>query len=88
MQMSTSQPLSAAMAVMRSTKYGSVFGIACEQTMTIWSMLATLGRSKLFRRGRISSMRPSPPGTSQNSTSSPTSGEIPSLRNLPRALQV
>ena len=26
--------------------------MACEQTMTIWSMLATLGRSKLFLRAQ------------------------------------
>ena len=51
--------------------------------VSIAAFAVTLGRSKLFLRGRISSMRPSPPGTSQQTTLSPTSGEMPSRRNFP-----
>ena len=87
MQIRTSQPFSAAMAVMRSMRYGSVCGMAFDATITSWSMLATAGREKTLRRGSMASTMPSVPDT-VISTRSPTSGETPSLRKRPRARQV
>ena len=82
---STWQPFSAAMAAMRSMRYGSVTGMAALAMMTSWSMLAAEGRRNTFFRGSTASTKPSPPPSSRTCTQSPTSGLSPSRRNLPRA---
>ena len=84
----TSQDLRAAMAATRSMRNGSVLGMAPEAMTTSWSMLATAGRENAFFRGRMASTKPSPFPSSRTSTRSPTRGEMPSFRNLPRARQV
>ena len=81
----TRQSFRAAMALMRSMRYGSVTGRAAEAMITSWSMLAAAGRSKALRRGSTASTKPSPPPSSRTWTQSPTRGDNPSRRNLPRA---
>ena len=82
---STSQPFRAAMAAMRSMRYGSVTGTAADASITSWSMLAAAGRENTFRRVSTASTKPSPPPSSRTCTQSPTSGLSPSFRNFPRA---
>ena len=51
----------------------------------LFTMLAAAGRSKALRRGSTASTKPSPPPSSRTWTQSPTRGDSPSRRNLPRA---
>ena len=76
------------MAETLSMRKGSVTGSAREATTTSWSTLATAGRSKAVRRGRISHTMPSSGPVSWISTQSPTRGLRPSCRNFPRPRQV
>ena len=84
--MANSQSASAAMTETRSIRNGSVTGLVFAATNTSISTFATAGRMNQFRRGSTWSMRPFPFASRLQLTLSPTSGEVPSSRNLPRAL--
>ena len=71
-----SQPFPSAREMIRSKRNGSLTGMAPEAMITIWSMLATAGRWKALRRGRISVREPVPSLWRVMTTRSPTRGVI------------
>ena len=69
-------PLLSAREMIRSSRKGSLTGMAPEAMITIWSMLATAGRWKALRRGSTSVREPVPSGWRAMTTRSPTRGVI------------
>ena len=74
--------------MIRSSRKGSLTGMALEAMITIWSMLATAGRWKALRRGSTSVRGTGPVRLAGDDHPVPHQGGDFLVAELPRARQV